>query len=401
MVRADGDPEGPLVHVAVDEHGALIVATADATLATTDAATVVTSLAAAWGVDLVLDSEQVMFATDVGATEARVEVAAADAAIVAAADDARADRTGDAADSTVVYVVGGAVPIDPARRLEIAAQLESSVTIASVEDVHLVVPHGAMRDYWPPAQRPVVAVRRNAGALVVEIFSTAGLQTSGPVRERIAMRALPDVRCHWYTGWVPVLAGEGEIAAVQRLLTRGTVTRGVFFGPARSETSVSAAEHEIETALGELGSSGAVIDDVLDRSGDPDLVAAVVSALHLPSVVGLLVEGSTRVDGLPGSQRIERTGLGRMVWEQTIAPAPGSSLWARWRRMPHSRPRLAAAFTVVEAVATVVVVGFLVTAPPPGPWDVVLWIVASVLAIDVVSDIVLLVALWRRRRRFT
>jgi hypothetical protein len=160
-------------------------------------------------------------------------------------------------------------------------------------------------------------------------------------------------------------------------------------------------ERGIEAALGELGTSRAVIDDVLERFDDPELVAAAVSALRLPTVVGSLVEGAIHVEAVPGAQRVERTGISRMVWEQTIAPSRGSSWWARWQRMPHRRPRLAAMLTGVEAVVTIVMVSFLLTAPPAGPWDVVLWVAASVLAIDVVRDTVLLVALARRRRRFT
>ena len=131
---------GAVARVAVTAVGELMVVDAAGRLCATDPDPVVTALAAAWRADVVIEGEGVFVAAS------------------ARHDAGPEDFTALFGDATHVYVVGGMVPIDPARRLELASQLETSVSVVPAADVHLVVPHGVATDYWPPAQRPVVAV---------------------------------------------------------------------------------------------------------------------------------------------------------------------------------------------------------------------------------------------------
>ena len=80
-----------------------------------------------------------------------------------------------------------------------------------------------------------------------------------------------------------------------------------------------------------------------------------------------------------------------------MSPPAGASLWRRWRRLAFTRPRLAATLTVIEAGLTAALIAYLLWASPAAPWNVVLWIAASVLVVDVATDVILLLAIRRRR----
>lgn len=356
----------PLARVAVDAAGRLMVADADGRLAGTDPMPVLSALAATWGAELVLDGDTVF----VGAGDV-------------------ADLPDPPVDDGVrrVRVVGGMVPIDPARRAELAAQLETSVTVAAVGDMHVIVPHGRPQDYWPPAQRPVVSVDRDGDALTVEIYSRTALSRGG-VKDRLAMRAIPDARLVWDAAWQPVMPDDhGETSAAQALLAHG-----------RWSTATTADEPaDPAERFAELGATVADVESLVTRANDEELIEAVVATFHLPAETAGLVRGTRSADGLPGAQHVERTGIGRMVWEQVMAPPSGTSLWARYRRSTFEHPRWAAALTACVGIAAAALVVVLLVAPPPAPWSAVLWVVTVLLVAEVVGDVVFLVCLRRRR----
>jgi hypothetical protein len=353
---------GAIARVAVNADGALMVMDAAGRLCATDPHPVVTALAAAWRADVLLEGEGVFVSAS------------------ARADAGEEDHVSALGDATRLYVVGGMVPIDPAKRLELATQLESPISVLPAADVHLVVPHGVATDYWPPAQRPVVAVTADGDAVRIEVYSRAGL-AGGGVRERLAMRGIPDLTLSWEARWRAVLPEVSEdVAHVQRMLRPARLTPSALAG----------AGYDPAGAWAELGTDPAAVGALIAHENDEDLFDAIVATLGLPIVTTSLIRGVVAVDDLPGAQHIERTSLARMVREQALAPPRGSSPWARYRRPTLAHPGLAALLIGLEAAATAALITVLIVAPPGPPWGTVLWIVASVLVLDVAADLVFL-----------
>lgn len=364
--------------VAVTLDGRLVVMDADGHLAATDADPVVAALAARWGADVILDGETIFAAASGGArTDAETR----------SQDDAET-RSQDGADR--VHIVRGELPADPARRLELAAQLEASVSIVTVDGVHLVVGHSPVRDYWPPAQRPVIVLERGGEGLRLQVYSRTML-TVGGMRDRLAMRGIPDIEATWPAAVTSVLEDSGadrrDVRDVQRMLRGGRVRIGTVTG-----------DHpDPAAALAEVGATAADLARLARHGGEELLVNAIGDVLGLPAEAADLLLRRMRVDDLPGAQHIERTGAARIVWEQVMSPPAGASLWRRWRRLAFTRPRLAATLTVIEAGLTAALIAYLLWASPAAPWNVVLWIAASVLVVDVATDVILLLAIRRRR----
>lgn len=293
------EDERVLVRVAVDAWGRLITTDDGGRLVPADPSPIIAALAEEWQADLRLERGSV--------------VLAASARRRGSGDSSRVAPS--VATPSRILVVGGIVPIDPERRRGLAAQLECSLSVVPAGDMHLVQTHGDAHMDWPPAQRPVVRLSLEGGALTVEVYSRIALDDEPP-EGRWAMRGIPDLTASWRADWQGVLTGAGEIADVQRVLARADLSLSARRGP-----------RDPQAALAEWGTDAAALDALRDHPNDDALLDAVVATLSLPRQTVQLLRGSITVDDLPGSQHIERTGIRRAVWEQTHPTRP--SLWTR------------------------------------------------------------------------
>lgn len=196
----------------------------------------------------------------------------------------------------------------------LAQQLEASVTVAEVDGAAIVVAHGHVRDSWPPAQRPVVALTRTRTGLTVEAFSAAGLAAL-PEDERMRGRGIPDLTLSWPARWVPVLQEEGWTEEVQRMLRTAAIER-------MSELV------DDRPVLDELRVTPADLERLRRCDNDDGLPGHLTRALRLPAVVEDLVRGRADIADLPGARRSERTDAGRRAWELASRP----SWWSRLLR---------------------------------------------------------------------
>ena len=290
-----------VVRVALDETGGLVVAREDGGVTTTVVETMLTSLAAEWRADVTLENP-VFFASASFREETLPQ--------------AGIGRPTPRA----VYVVGGAVPIDPERRQNIAAQLEASISVVPAGDVHLLQSRGDVQEYWLPAQRPVVAVKADGDALTIEVYSRAALES---VDAGVSMRGIPDLTLWWQARWRPVLSAGGEVGEVERMLGRAQLI----------PTTLLSGEENMRTALGELGTDLDAVERLLGQPNDDHLVDVVAATLGLPVETADLVRGRITIDDLPGSQHIERTAAGRVVWEQLHRRGDMRRSLGWWRRL--------------------------------------------------------------------
>lgn len=121
-----------------------------------------------------------------------------------------------------------------------------------------------------------------------------------------------------------VLPGAGEVVDVQRMLARAEVTSGTLRGA-----------REPWSALAELGADATALVRLRDHPNDDALVDVVVTTLGLPTQASALLRGRITVDDLPGAQHIERTSVGRVVWDRTHPTRP--SIWTRIVRLVRGR----------------------------------------------------------------
>ena len=349
------------------------------TVESTPAQPIVDALAARLGAAVMLQHEDDMF-------YAAPPTAEADGAEVTTTTDTAEDA------DVHVFVVGGRLELGPDRRSELALQLESSLTVAPLPasargERTLVVPHRALdMPAWPGAQRPVISLRRGAAQLTVQVYGSAATRT-GRLRDRLAAVVIADWMGIWDPEPTPLIdPARGDAAGVvQRAVTEAR--RAVL-----ADLTPSDADLVTET-----GVDATALADLLTRPLDDDVVRDVVRAFRLPDEVADLLEGRRRAADLPGASDVENTGIGGTMADGLLGEPDGTSLWARWRRVPHRHPRLAVLLIVLElALAAGIGVWAGVS---PSPWNVILWIVAGALAIDAVGDAVLLALIRRRRRR--
>lgn len=289
-----GDEDGTVIaRVALTPDGRMVIAS-DGTVASTAPEPVLDALAAEWSADVLLESDGLF--------------------LVGRGRDA-ADpppSTSPMRDLPLrVYVLMGERVTG---LTSLAQQLEASVTVAEVDGAAIVVAHGHVRDSWPPAQRPVVALTRTPTGLTVEVFSAAGLAAL-PEKERMRGRGIPDLTLSWPARWVPVLPEEGWTGEVQRMLRTAAVERMTELADDRP-------------VLDELRVTRADVDYLRRCDNDDDLPGHLTRALRLPAVVEDLVRGRADIADLPGARRSERTDAGRRAWELTSRP----SWWARMFR---------------------------------------------------------------------
>lgn len=289
-----GDEDGTVIaRVALTPDSQMVIAS-DGTVTSTAPEPILDSLAAEWSADVLLESDGLFL---VG-------------------------RGRDAADLTPstspmrdlplrVYVLMGerVTSLTP-----LAQQLEASVTVAEVDGAAIVVAHEHVRDFWPPAQRPVVALTRTRTGLTVEVFSGAGLAAL-PEKERMRGRGIPDLTLSWPARWVPVLSEEGWTGEVQRMLRTAAIER-------MSELA------DDRPVLDELRVTRATFEHLRRCDNDDDLPGHLTRALRLPAVVEDLVRGRADIANLPCARRSERTDAGRRAWELASRP----SWWSRLLR---------------------------------------------------------------------
>lgn len=349
------------------------------TVESTPAQPIVDALSARLGAAVMLQHEDEMFY----AAPPRTADDADDA------DDAGAEAPEDA--DVHLFVVGGHLELGADRRAELSLQLESSLTVAPLTasargERTLVVPDAPLdMPAWPGSQRPVISLRRGPSQLTVQVYGSAATRT-GRLRDRLAAVVIADWMAIWDPEPTPLLdpartdaAGLGQHAIIDQ-------RRAVL-------ADLTMADPDL---IAEVGVDTASLADLLTRPLDGDLVRDVARAFRLPDEVADLLEGTRRAADLPGAFAVENTGIGGTMANGLLGEPDGTSLWARWRRVPHRHPRLAVLFIVLElALAAGIGVGASVS---PSPWNVFLWIVAGALAIDAVGDAALLTLIQRRRR---
>lgn len=284
---------------AVNDAGDVLVSIEGRQPTVESASGVVESLAGEWSADVTLES---------------------DVCFVAASARPEPTRDAEMPPRRRVYVIGGGVTGDPARRPDFAAQLEASVSVIAIDGRWVLQAHGEPQDYWPSAQRPVVAVTAVGDSLTVELWSRDAMR--GAVGSPDAqMLGIPNLTFSWQARWRPVSDARGQIADIERMLGRGR----------QSSSSALGRTVDRDAALAELGAERNEIEETLTRDNDDALIDAVVGAFRLPTEVGRIVRGTVDIDALPGAEHVERTPAGRMVWRQ-LHPARRDSVWARWRR---------------------------------------------------------------------
>lgn len=289
-----GDEDGTVIaRVALTPDGQVVVAS-DGTVTSTAPESVLDALAAEWSADVLLESDGLF--------------------LVGRGRDA-ADpppSTSPMRDLPLrVYVLMGERVTG---LTSLVQQLEASVTVAEVDGAAIVVAHEHVRDSWPPAQRPVVALTRTRTGLTMEVFSAAGLAAL-PEKERMRGRGIPDLTLSWPARWVPVLPEEGWTGEVQRMLRTAAVER-------MSELA------DDRPVLDELRVTRAAFEHLRRCDNDDDLPGHLTRALRLPAVVEDLARGRADVADLPGARRSERTDAGRRAWELASRP----SWWSRLLR---------------------------------------------------------------------
>lgn len=289
-----GDEDGTVIaRVALTPDGQVVVAS-DGTVTSSAPESVLEALAAEWSADVLLECDGLLF---VGRGR--------DAADLPPSTPPMRDLP------LRVYVLMGERVTG---LTSLAQQLEASVTVAEVDGAAVVVAHGHVRDSWPPAQRPVVALIRTRTGLTVEVFSAAGLAAL-PEKERMRGRGIPDLTLSWPARWVPVLPGEGWTGEVQRMLRTAAVERMSDLADDRP-------------VLDKLRVTRATFEHLRRCDNDDDLPGHLTRALRLPAVVEDLVRGRADIADLPGARRSERTDAGRRAWELTSRP----SWWSRMFR---------------------------------------------------------------------
>ncbi len=291
-----GDEDGTVIaRVALTPDGQVVVAS-DGTVTSTAPESVLDSLAAEWWADVLLESDG-LFLVGRGRD---------------AADPPPSTPPVRELPFRVYVLLGERVT----GLTSLAEQLEASVTVAEVDGAAIVVAHGHVRDSWPPAQRPMVALTRTRTGLTMEVFSAAGLAAL-PEDERMRGRGIPDLTLSWPARWVPVLPEEGWTGEVQRMLRTAAVER-------MSELV------DDRPVLDELRVTPADLERLRRCDNDDDLPGHLTRLLRLPAVVEDLVRGRADIADLPGARRSERTDAGRRAWELASRP----SWWARmfrWR----------------------------------------------------------------------
>ncbi|WP_405374558.1 MULTISPECIES: hypothetical protein [unclassified Microbacterium] len=391
--------EAPIVRVALDADDAIVVADAAGELHSVPSPDLLTSLASLWGVDLLLEATGVVET----ASHPRTPEDGADGARVAASGRAIGAEVGapqgpgegvQRVSGQLVYLVLGEMPSDPARRRELAQQLEASLTIVPLPGGrHVIVPHTVPSDYWPPAQRPVLAIGVDKGFVTLRAFTRGSLERATG-RENLALRVVPDLTISWMPEPRRALPDAAAVAEVQDMLASARIDQAQD----RVDLDREQAFRVGGEILTEFGVDRASLTALLTRTADADLVDDLAAVLGLPAPVVALVRGEHDVDSLPGAHRIERTSLGRLVWEQSRSRPSGPSWLHRIRGFALDHPRLAVGLTAIETLVVGILVFIGITAPPSGGWNVALWMLVVAVAIDVASDVVLLVGLWRRRR---
>ncbi|MFJ6677996.1 hypothetical protein ACIQLK_02560 [Microbacterium sp. NPDC091382] len=286
-----------IARVGTNATGRIILADAAGGLLASDAAELVSALAEEWRADVRLERGDTVLAASTRRPGAAPRVPVQEPTEVN------------------IIVIGGIVPIDPQRRRGLASQLECSLSVLPAGDMHLVQTHGDPQMDWPAAQRPVVRLTSAGDMLFVEVYSRGALEDE-PVETRWAMRGIPDMTVAWRARWERVLADEGEVADVQRMLGRAELTSSTLRGPRHPDHAFS-----------ELATDAASVDALRDHPNDTTLFDAAVTTLNLPAETALLLRGRVGLDDLPGAQHIERTNLGRSVWDQVHPDRP--SVWTR------------------------------------------------------------------------
>lgn len=301
------------------------------------------------------------------------------------------DREGDAAPLVPVrqvFIVAGDLNLAPDRRAEFALQLGSSFTAIPLGTRTLILPDEVVEATWFRAQRPVTELRLTESEFLVRAFSVEATKR-GRVRDRLTMVA------DWMGLWsaAPVSVPDLTNAAPGETSTPTVELQTVLrrrVREMREEIDVpEALRTEFHADLAEIRRLQA--DDLTDETVD-----RVVAALRLPSETATVLRAEEAEDTFTGAFHVERLSVKDTVLESALAPPTGDGWWARYRRIPHRSPGLAATLIAVEFLLAVLVAAVAMTAGLSAPWPVLLWILAGILVVDAASDTFLLARLRRR-----
>ncbi|MCT9819475.1 hypothetical protein N3K63_04155 [Microbacterium sp. W1N] len=295
-----------------------------------------------------------------------------DDAFFAAGDD-RDTATGEesspaARGANEIHIVYGTVPLAPDRRGELALQLGGDLTaVPTARGVVIVADASAPGAHWPKAQRPVLTLTVDADVLQLAFYGASSVAAL-PLRERLAAAATPDLVLRWEPAPVPTLP---ELIPAPP-------------APAAADDSFDL------TPLEEIQVDHAALRALIDAPLDAEVRTRVLTALRLDPPADQIARGEVDPGALPGAVRIVKKGLWGTIADAVAAEPEGTSLWARWRRLPHRRPRLARLLTALEAVAAVAVCVAAALPPFPQPLTTVQWVMGAVLVVDVITDVVVL-----------
>lgn len=293
-----------------------------------------------------------------------------------------AEAVEDPADGREVYVVGGVLPLEPDRRAELSLQLGGAVTAVPCGDRTIVVPSaGGSPAPWRAAQRPVLALRRDADSLQLQLFTAAALQAL-PRRGRLASMALPDWVAVWREAPEPILTQPSAGRDLQSALW-----------PRLFDADLPSFE-----SLVEAGIEGTALLRVLGAPLSATSIDAIVAALGLDSVVADLIADRVEPETLPGAVKIEERGVWGTIAAAMTAEPVGDGRWRRWRRIPHRRPVLAVFLILAELAIAGSLLAAALVLPLPQPSTVLLWIGAVFFGVDAVADSVLLAAVRARKK---
>lgn len=278
-----------------------------------------------------------------------------------------------------VYLVRGNVSLAPERRAEIGLQVGGALTVLAADPGVLVAPDGPERtDYWTPSQRPVLTVSSAEGLVALRVHSRTAIDAA-PRGTRLAQYGSPDWSAQWDPSPISVLDDVDEAGRLQDDF-RATLTAGSTMD---------------EAVLAELGIDSVRLEELLGAPLSETTLAEVLDVCGFPAETEVALRGE--LASVAGSIPIRQRGL----WETIVAgmseePA-GTSLLARWRRIPHRHPRFAVALVICELLLAALLIFAAIAPPHFHPLTAVQYVLAGIFLIDAVVDAMLLRVIRRRK----
>lgn len=249
-----------------------------------------------------------------------------------------------------LLVVAGELPLHEGRDAELAMAL-GGLWLAPYErplgdsgSGTLVIPDELDAvTVWSSAQRPVVLLSAVPGRVVVQAYLREDLRRARR-RDRLAQRGLPGRE--WFVDLRPTeLAGAARLdrlAGADR--ERVEHWQSPEFAP-RADVDDLADELRLDRTR--RSALAAALAAPLEPGTAHDLLVALGVPEHLAPDAAAVLEGADPAR-VPDAVRVERQGLGGMLWRGITAEPVGTSWTSAWRRLPHRHPWAAAVLAAVN-----------------------------------------------------